>query len=306
MSVTAPASPHCSTVLTRSAPAKINLTLSVLGKRPDGFHELRSIVIGVGLYDQLTVRVRSCSGVELSCNDPALANEGNLAYRAAMLLGEHADVDFGCSIVLEKRIPVRGGLGGGSSDAAGVLELCNELWNTGLGRAELAGLGAELGSDVPLFFSLPCAVMRGRGERVDPVVLRWSGWVVLVCPDIRISTADVYHAWAPEDSPAVGSGNNADLLAAPSAQELQPLLWNDLEPAVFRVAPELSGWVKGLKDQGLGLFGVSGSGSTLFQLCDDQAEAKRLARKISLLPNKPKTMVVSAPTAFGSIVCEDN
>ncbi|RME38992.1 MAG: 4-(cytidine 5'-diphospho)-2-C-methyl-D-erythritol kinase, partial [Planctomycetota bacterium] len=181
---------------TGRAPAKINLTLAVLGKRPDGYHELRSMVIGVGLYDAVTLAPRAAGAPAVRCDVPELAREDNLAWRAVERLAGREGVDpSALSLRLDKRIPVGSGMGGGSSDAAAVLRLLNAVGRMGYDRRELAGIGAALGSDVPVFFHLPAARMSGRGERVEPVSMRWSGWVMLVHTGIEVSTRAVYAAW---------------------------------------------------------------------------------------------------------------
>ena len=191
--------------ITSTAPAKLNLTLDVMGTRPDGFHELHSLLAGVDLCDRITCRLLDQPGVEVSCSDESLASANNLGVRAVEVLARHVGIDPAVSIHIEKRIPVAAGLGGGSSDAAGVLRICNELWHTGLSAEDLASIGAEIGSDVPLFFSLPSAVITGRGERVERVDMRWSGWALLARVNVPVSTAAVFRAWPippPFDRPA--------------------------------------------------------------------------------------------------------
>lgn len=158
-------------VLTTHPCAKVNLTLAVTGKRDDGYHELRSLVVGVDLRDSLTAEPVAESQITLRCSDPTLGGEANLAWKAAAALAARAGGPVGARVALTKRVPTGGGLGGGSSDAAAALRLCNRLWSLDLGVRELAAIGAEIGSDVPLFFGLPAAVMAGRGEIVRPVTL---------------------------------------------------------------------------------------------------------------------------------------
>ena len=187
------------TALQTEAPAKINLTLSVLGKRGDGFHEIRSLVIGVGLSDALTCTPRAQSGLLLSCSDPKLENDHNLAMIAGRAVATKCDPEMGATLHIDKRIPQAAGLGGGSSNAAAALRLCNRAWGARLSDDQLSAIGAGIGSDVPLFFSLPAAVVTGRGEIVQTVSMRWTGWVVLVHTGLCVPTADVYRAWSADE-----------------------------------------------------------------------------------------------------------
>ncbi|MGD8451332.1 MAG: hypothetical protein PVJ57_05885 [Phycisphaerae bacterium] len=154
--------------LTRSSPAKINLTLRVVGLRPDGFHEIESLVARVSLHDTITAHPAPDGRRTLSCDDPSLPTDrGNLALRAADELARATGSDFGVHLELAKRIPAGAGLGGGSSNAATTLALLNDLWS--LGVADLARIGAALGSDVPLFFHSPLCILRGRGDQIEDV-----------------------------------------------------------------------------------------------------------------------------------------
>ncbi len=290
---------------TGEAPAKVNLTLEVLGRREDGFHELRSLVMGVDLRDRVQCLVTSRSGLTIECSDSKLGTDQNLTVRAADALARRCGRDPKLTIRLEKRIPVGAGLGGGSSDAATTLRLCDRLWNTGLGGTELSRIGAEIGSDVPFFFSLPAAVITGRGEKVRPVRLPWSGWVLLVLPDINISTAAVYRAWRLEDAGHSPRAMDEAVMRATRASDLSEKLINHLEPAAFRVCPPLARLSEELNGMGLGPLQVSGSGSALFRLFDDPETARQAAKTIEDRLPQLRTEVVSAPAGEGPLVSED-
>ena len=175
------------------APAKVNLFLEVLRRRPDGYHELATLMTAVSLYDTLLFGDDPSGTVRLRCDRPDLsAGPDNLVCRAAELLRRRTGRDLGAVIRLWKRIPMPAGLGGGSSDAAAALAGLNALWRLGLSRAELAGLGAELGSDVPFFFAAPAAWCMGRGEKVEPFALGRPLDFVLVSPPVGLSTAEVF------------------------------------------------------------------------------------------------------------------
>ena len=177
--------------------AKVNFTLEVLGRRGDGYHEIASIMQTVSLHD--TVTVEPAEEITLSPALPGVAVEDNLAYRAAVLLAELSGTGLGASIGLDKAIPLASGLGGGSSDAAAVLVGLNRLWGLGMSADELAGLGAELGSDVPFFIRGGTAMVSGRGERVRTLPPVDQGWLVLVCPEIPLAdkTAAMYSRVTP-------------------------------------------------------------------------------------------------------------
>lgn len=169
---------------TEQAHAKINLTLEILGRRPDGYHDLASIIQTIDLCDDVTVE--PADGIEVSCDAPALSGEGNLAHRAAEALRQKAGVKQGARISVAKRIPVAAGLGGGAADAAATLRALNRLWGTGFTAAQLAGIGATVGSDVPFLVHGGTALVQGRGERITPVPSADLGWVILLCPDIPV------------------------------------------------------------------------------------------------------------------------
>ncbi len=269
--------PAASTVpITIQTPAKVNLTLAVLGERPDGFHEIESLIVPVGLYDELALSESSADGIELSCDDPGVpASRDNLVWWAARRLMDRAGVRGGARLRLTKRIPIGAGLGGGSSDAAATLAGLNRLWGLGLDRAELAGLASEIGSDVPFFLHGGAAIVRGRGEHVEPVELHWPGWIVLVVPPFGMETAAVYGRWEPGDPPPRESG---EVVAAIQAgEDLGGLLYNMLERPAFAIEPRLTELCAKLRALGGAHVRMSGSGSTLFALFRDPDQAKSFA-----------------------------
>jgi len=275
--------------VTVETPAKVNLTLRVLGKRADGFHDLESVVAVVGLFDRL--RLRAADRLSLTLRpapgglggDAAVpTGDGNLVLRAARLLGEVCGVRLGAEIELEKRIPVGRGFGGGSSDAAAALRGLDALWNLDLDQEELIRLGAQLGSDVPLFFGSPVAVLRGRGERIAPVDARPRWWVALAWPPYGMPTPDVYAAYdrlGAGDGRRTGAMGILDCMDGPAAGA-RPFLVNDLEAAARSIrsdGPEVRGL---LERAGAPAVGMTGSGSAYFALADTEAEARRLAEAV--------------------------
>ncbi|MCY4435752.1 MAG: 4-(cytidine 5'-diphospho)-2-C-methyl-D-erythritol kinase [Chloroflexi bacterium] len=258
--------------------AKINLTLEILGKRADGFHEVRSVMQTVGLADRL--EVAAADELSFTCSDPVLAKPENLVYRAARLLQTEFSVRAGAALRLEKRIPVAAGLGGGSSDAAGAIIALNRLWNLQLSLTEMQALAAGLGSDVPFFLTGGTALATGRGERITPLPPLPPHWVVLVPLPITLSTASVYDSVNPFDYTAGVA--TADIVAAAQhgALSSQTRWHNALERPARALAPALAAAQAALLDAGAPHAHVSGSGPTVFTVCRDEAAARRLADRL--------------------------
>jgi len=177
-------------------PAKVNLFLQVLNKRPDGFHNINSLFQAVSLYDRLEIKLIDSPGVRIQLSDgPDVPLDGNnLIARAYQLMRGRFDLRQGLEISLEKKIPVAAGLAGGSSDAAATLKACNLLFQLGLSQSELSLLGLEIGSDLPFFFSSGQALVKGRGDIISEVDFPTDYVLVLVTPPLGISTAEAYAA----------------------------------------------------------------------------------------------------------------
>jgi 4-diphosphocytidyl-2-C-methyl-D-erythritol kinase len=265
------------------APAKLNLYLRVLGKRPDGYHELETLFERVDLADELTVDPQP-DGLTLTCSDPTLScGEDNLVLRAARLLGEETGTSRGARMRLLKRIPVAAGLGGGSSDAAAALLGLNRLWGLRLPADRLRDLAARLGSDVAFFLTgAAFAIGRGRGEQCEPLPADVRLAHVLVVPPVRLSTSEVY-AGAQFDLTARRPSITmmAHALRNGSLGELADGLWNDLEPEAIRRCPLISHIQLCLRELGCVGSRVSGSGPSVFGLCRDLAHAQDVARRLS-------------------------
>ena len=268
------------------APAKINLTLRVLGKRADGFHALESIFQMLTLADVLTLD--SDDELIFTCSDPALENEQNLVVRAARLLQPYNEIPRGARIHLEKRIPTQAGLGGGSSDGAAALLALNELWEIRRPLDELAPLAEALGSDVPFFLYTPCAVVRGRGEDVTPLPHNNPCHVVLAKPAAGLSTASMYTELrarpytpprAPHPLPETQSMMRA--LKKGDTAAVANALASDLEGPALVQMPELYHIRERMLQ--LGALGVllCGSGSAVFGICPDAATAEHAALDLS-------------------------
>ena len=293
------------TTVTAYTPAKINLTLHVLGARDDSYHNLHSLVIGVDLCDRVVCTQIDNAGVELVCSDASLNHPDNLASQAARHLARCCGIVPTLKIELTKHIPVGAGLGGGSSDAAATLRLCNDLWQLNLSPDDLSRIGAEIGSDIPLFFSLPVAVITGRGEQVEPVTMNWSGWVLLVQTGPVVSTTDVYHEWRKEDSIMVPRDRMETILQAQHAETITELLFNDLEPAVFRQSSRVAEVFQKVNRLSSGTFRVTGAGSILYQLFDHQEAAVDTTLKVKKEAPDVKCSVAAAPATYTQIYSEE-
>ena len=267
------------------APAKLNLFLEVLGKRPDGYHELESLMVAVDLRDELDFANDPSGQIALECDDPSLPTDGsNLVVRAAERLRAEAGVDRGAKIVLRKSIPAQAGLAGGSSDAAATLLALDRLWGLSFPMERLEAIAGEIGSDVTFFFHTPAAICRGRGERVEAVAIPSPLHFVLFCPPVGVSTADVYRSLVPSDRPRP-IGEALEALKSGDARALGRTLFNRLQPVAEAIAPELSRVGQALCDLGPRLDGylMSGSGSAYFGLCRDERAAGHAARHLGSL-----------------------
>jgi 4-diphosphocytidyl-2-C-methyl-D-erythritol kinase len=268
------------------APAKLNLFLEILGRRPDGYHEIETLMVAVNLHDRLTFADDPSGAVTLSCDDPALpTGGGNLVVKAAERLKAATGCPRGATIVLNKVVPAEAGLAGGSSDAAATLVALDRLWELKTPPETLDAVASEVGSDVPFFLRGPAAVCRGRGERVEALPLNRTLHFVLVCPPIGVSTADVYRNLTPPDRPK-SVGPVLDALAREGPAVLGRSLFNRLQPtaeairpALGRVRDALAELVPSHLDGAL----MSGSGSAYFGLARDPAAAGIAARRLETL-----------------------
>lgn len=264
------------------APAKINLHLEVLARRPDGYHEIATLMLAVDRFDTLEFRLNENShAIELTCDRPELSTgPENLVCRAAEALRQAVGrSDLAASIHLTKRIPLAAGLAGGSSDAAATLLGLNRLWKLGWRTEELARLAAELGSDIPFFFALPAAWCTGRGEVVEPVEVGRALDVVLVSPPIGVSTALAYRGvrvpLVPQSGDAIRQAlRNGDIEA------IGRLLHNRLQESAEAICPMIAEVRRVMENMGVGHVLMSGSGSTLFCLCRNRREAFCVAKAL--------------------------
>jgi 4-diphosphocytidyl-2-C-methyl-D-erythritol kinase len=257
------------------APAKINLSFEIKGRREDGFHEIESLMAPISLSDRLTIELGSTRGdIKFSCDDSSLPNgKENLAVQAARLFQKATKSEEGVEIALEKKIPHGAGLGGGSSDAAATLLGLNELFETGLDQKNLIELAAQIGSDVPFFILGSAAICRGRGEIVEPARLPADFKLLLVKPDFGVPTPWAYGEW--KDSRELPGVDYA-------SQEYSGVRFvNDLERPVFEkfiLLGHLKTWLRQQAEVGAAL--MSGSGSTVFAVLRESGDAEKLTARI--------------------------
>lgn len=255
--------------------AKVNLHLRVLGKREDGFHDIFTVFQTISLADELTFEL--AERLELVCDDPAVPNnDSNLIIRAAKALSS----DLGARVELRKSIPMGGGLGGGSSNAAAALLGLDRLWKLGRSIEELARIGAKLGSDVPFFLTGGTALGLGRGTEVELIPDLDARSMILIAPGVHVSTSDAYAGLHAQNL------TNAELnrilrvcrSEAESSDFLRSALINDFEPTVFAEFPEIGRAKQKLIELGASQTLMSGSGSSVFGIFDKE-ETRRAALK---------------------------
>ena len=262
--------------------AKINLGIHLLGKRPDGYHEIVTLMESVDLCDDVEVTGQE-KGTTVTCTDPSVPTDGrNLVSRAADLVRDRYGLgEKGVRIHIQKRIPVAAGLAGGSGNAAMTLHGLNALWSLGLREADLMELAAELGSDVPFCLYGGTAVATGKGEKVEWLEKTGSRHYVLVCPPLAVSSGWAYGRSKLELTKERSCINLVvSVLRAGDVEKLATCLHNDLEPAVRSAHPEIDRARGLLADAGLEGILMSGSGPAVFGLASGRAAAERTARDL--------------------------
>ena len=329
-----PTGPRESTVPPRSgsassvrveAPGKVNLFLSVGAPGPDGYHPLTTVFQAVRLIETVTARRQSAQDhgtVTLTLEEPDAdvpVDDSNLAVRAATLLAQTAGVGEGVDLLLRKRVPVAGGMAGGSADAAAALVACNALWGTGLSLPELSALAARLGADVPFPLTGATAVGSGRGDRVTPIMTRGAYHWVFALADEGLSTPAVFRRF---DELAgivpAGAGRGAGFTGGPVARDvpealtaalragdaraLAGSLHNDLQAAALDLRPELAEVIAVAEEAGALRAIVSGSGPTIAALVEDPGSAQRVSRALKASDQVADVLRADAPVAGARVV----
>ena len=266
--------------ITARAYAKVNLALEVLGPRPDGYHEVRTVLQTISLSDDLTFRL--ADEVSLRCDDPALETPENLVLQAARILKEESGVGGGAAIDLRKGIPVASGLGGGSADAAATLLALDRLWSLALPQGRLLSLAADLGADVPFFLLGGTAFAWGRGDDFEALPDLSRRWLVLLCSGQSVpdKTASLYARLNPSH---FSDGKKVDILVngiRTNGDLLEDWMVNGFEAVAQRAFPELKGLRSAFSSAGAGRVFVSGTGPTLYALVADEAEGAALADRL--------------------------
>ena len=256
------------------APAKINLSLKILGRRNDGFHELDTLIAPISLYDEIRIDKRRLGkGIEFRCDDSSIPQgDENLAVRAAKAFFDTTKIEPALSIELKKKIPHGAGLGGGSSDAASVLLALNDTFETKQSREALAEMAEPLGSDVPFFLFQSAAVCKGHGEMVMPVKLQRQFSILLLKPAFAVSTPWAYSRWQ----------HSREILGIryQAKEFVGQTFANDLERPVFEkfvFLAQLKMWLLSQSEVGAAL--MSGSGSTVFAVVRENADADSVATR---------------------------
>ena len=263
------------------APAKVNLFLELRAKRPDGFHELETLLLPVSLLDTLEVRATPGPGVTILCDTPAVPTDStNLVAKAAAALARHAGRDLGAEVRLTKRIPHEAGLGGGSADAAAMLLALDAIFQLKMSRESLMSVAMGVGSDVPAFLTGPAAWCTGRGEVARATGVGAAIDLVIVKPTAGLSTAAVYARCAVPANPASGQAVR-EALAAGDAAGVAAGLFNRLSEIAEGLMPELAAARAAMLAAGALGAAVSGSGSGVFAICADSRSARAVADRVS-------------------------
>ena len=259
------------------APAKINLTLDVLYKRPDGYHEVEMIMTTVDLADRVGLKKRHDGQIQIHSSSNFVPDDGRtLAYQAAQLLQDTYDVQDGVSITIDKQIPVAAGLAGGSSDAAATLKGLNTLWNLNLTVDELAELGAKIGSDVSFCVYGGTAIARGRGEKIEHIAAPPACWVVLAKPSIGVSTATAYGNLNLDEVEHPNTKQMKEAIEAKDYAQVCATVSNVLESVTLKLHPEVSIIKEQMTRFGADAVLMSGSGPTVFGLVQNKARVSRI------------------------------
>nr|WP_285842020.1 4-(cytidine 5'-diphospho)-2-C-methyl-D-erythritol kinase [Sutcliffiella horikoshii] len=263
--------------LLEKAPAKINLSLDVLHKRPDGFHEVRMIMTTIDLADRIELSERKDGQISIISHNRYVPDDNrNLAYQAASLLKERYNVQQGVSIAITKMIPVAAGLAGGSSDAAATLRGLNKLWKLGLTLDELAVIGAEIGSDVSFCVYGGTALATGRGEIIKHIPAPPHSWIVLAKPTIGVSTAEVYNNLNLEKVTHPDVEGMLEAIHENDYEKMIGLVGNVLESVTLRLYPEVAHIKEQMKRFGADAVLMSGSGPTVFGIVQYDSRMHRI------------------------------
>ncbi len=272
-------------MISLKSPAKINWSLYVLNKREDNYHNILSLMQCIELYDELIIEPSEDISVKTNID---ISQEENLVYKAAIKLQSYANIKEGAKIYLKKNIPIGAGLGGGSSNAAYALKGLSQLWELNINDGELMKIGAEIGSDVPFFFSCPIAIVQGKGDIIKPLTINRSQTLLLVKPSISISTAWAYNLIDLERkgkkdlSMDVFFKNINNIYESLQSGNISNLdLHNDFEAPILNAYPIIADIKNRLINNGALAVMLSGSGSTIFSVFESKKQAQKAAKVFS-------------------------
>lgn len=269
--------------LTLHAHAKLNLALDVLRKRPDGFHQLRTVFERISLADTITLKTRADGKIRVLCQNPQVPkSKRNLVVRIALKLQEDFSITQGVDISIKKNIPVAAGLAGGSSNGATVLMGLNRLWDLNLAQKDLIHYASWLGSDVAFFiYNTPLALGEGRGEVITPLKVKQKLWHVLVTPKVKMLTKDVFGHFKLNLTKKEGGVNILlPFLRQGDSSALSSRISNDLEPAILSLRPDFIHLKEKLKRAGALGVCFSGSGPSVYALAKDRRHALLIRARI--------------------------
>lgn len=283
--------------------AKINLTLEVLFERPDGYHELKTVIQTIDLADRLHFEPNA--SLEVTCSEPDLQGEDNLVWKAAEALRNVTGCDSGANILLEKHIPISMGLGGGSSDAAAALTALNRLWGLDMDAAQLRSIASTVGSDVPFFIEGGTALCEGRGEIVSPLPPCPQTWLVLLCPHLPPDQVDAHltpkTAWMysiiTKDHYTYGSRSRGLAGALKESELNEELLFNVFEQVAPSAFPGLGDAIKHLQEAGARRVHLSGSGPALYGLVSSQEEGEAILKSLKSIGSRAYLISTLQPDA---------
>ena len=280
---------------TFSAPAKVNLFLHITGRRPDGYHLLQSVFRLIDLNDAIHIRVRNDGIIKRSIDIAGVPESHDLTIRAALLLQQFSGSQLGADIYVDKAIPMGGGLGGGSSDAATVLLVLNRLWGLNISRSQLMALGLKLGADVPFFIFGKNAWVEGIGEKIQEISLNPAHYLILT-PQIHVSTAEVFRAeeLTRDTIPTTIAAFSGVTPLEKSELKQNILFHNDLEPVVSKKYPAVADCLNWLNQ--FSHARMSGSGASTFLELASAASAKQILAQV---PNQIGGWSVNAYEARG-------
>ncbi|MDO5093786.1 MAG: 4-(cytidine 5'-diphospho)-2-C-methyl-D-erythritol kinase [Propionibacteriaceae bacterium] len=292
-------------------PGKVNLALAVGQTDARGYHELGTVFQAVSLFDELLVRPAPPGKVRLGFDGEGAAelprDDSNLVTRAARLLASNCGVTDGVEIRVSKRIPVAGGMAGGSANAAAALVACNELWQLGLDQPQLHALARQLGADVPFLLYGGTAIGTGYGDRIEPIPTEGRYYWVLAFSHHGLATPDVFREFDRTTQPQ-STAISPDLLAALAAGDIPGvgrLLSNDLQDPALRLSPELAAVLQLGRDAGAAGGVVSGSGPTVAFLAHDARQAAKLGDRLAADPQVREVHLAEAPAPGAQLLREE-